>query len=80
MCQCSKKLVTYRECCCFDHSDFPALVSSGTQAQPQVILDLDYLPDYLSISYDWVQPQVILDPDYLPGYLSISYDYYDCLS
>ena len=23
------------------------LVSSGTQAQPQVILDPDYLPDYL---------------------------------
>ena len=28
------------------------LVSSGTQFQPQVILDPDYLPDYLSVSYD----------------------------
>ena len=28
------------------------LVSSGTQIQPQIILDPDYLPDYLSISYD----------------------------
>ena len=28
------------------------LVSSGTQVQPQVILDPDYLPDYLSVSYD----------------------------
>ena len=29
------------------------LVSSGTQVQPQVILDPDYLPDYLSVSYDY---------------------------
>ena len=29
------------------------LVSSGTQVQTQVILDPDYLPDYLSVSYDY---------------------------
>ena len=29
------------------------LVSSGTQVQPQVILDPDYFPDYLSVSYDY---------------------------
>ena len=29
------------------------LVSSGIQVQPQVILDPDYFPDYLSISYDY---------------------------
>ena len=29
------------------------LVSSGTQVQLQVILDPDYLPDYLSVSYDY---------------------------
>ena len=29
------------------------LVSSGTQVQPQTILDPDYLPDYLSVSYDY---------------------------
>ena len=29
------------------------LVSSGTQVQPQIILDPDYLPDYLSVSYDY---------------------------
>ena len=29
------------------------LVSSGTQVQPQIILHLDYLPDYLSTSYDY---------------------------
>ena len=28
------------------------LVSSGTQLQPQVTLDPDYLQDYLSVSYD----------------------------
>ena len=31
-----------------------ALVSSGTQVQPQVILDPDYLPDYLFVSNDYV--------------------------
>ena len=30
------------------------LVSSGTQVQPQIILDQDYLPDYLSVSYHYV--------------------------
>ena len=30
------------------------LVSSGTQVHPQVILDPDYLPAYLSVSYDYV--------------------------
>ena len=29
------------------------LVSSGTQVQPQIILDPNYLPDYLSVSYDY---------------------------
>ena len=29
------------------------LVSSGTQIQPQIILDSDYPPKYLSISYDY---------------------------
>ena len=29
-------------------------VSSGTQVQPQIILDPDYLPDYVSVSYDYV--------------------------
>ena len=31
------------------------LLSSRTQVQPQVILDTDYLPDYLSVSYDYDQ-------------------------
>ena len=29
------------------------LVSSGTQAQPQIMVDPDYLPDCLSVSYDY---------------------------
>ena len=29
------------------------LVSSGTQVEPQIILDSDYLPDYISVSYDY---------------------------
>ena len=33
------------------------LVSSGTQVQPKIILDTDYLPDSLSVSYDYVQSQ-----------------------
>ena len=68
MYRCSEKLITCKEHCCFDHSDLRhikylhliyaevawVLVSSGTQVQPQVILNPDYLPDYLSISYDYV--------------------------
>ena len=29
------------------------LVSSGTQFQPQIILDPDYFLDHLSVSYDY---------------------------
>ena len=29
------------------------LVSSGTEVQPQVILNPDYLPDYPSVSYEY---------------------------
>ena len=29
------------------------LVSSGSQVQSQIILDPEYLPDYLSVSYDF---------------------------
>ena len=29
------------------------LVSLETQVQPQIILDPDYLPDYLSVCYDY---------------------------
>ena len=69
MYQCSKKLVTYKEYSCFDHSGFPShsmftfdgthvevawvLVSLGTQVQPQIILNPDYLPDYASVSCDY---------------------------
>ena len=31
-----------------------ALVSSGIQVQSQRIVDSSYLPDYLSVSYDYV--------------------------
>ena len=38
------------------YSEVPwVLVSSGNQqVQPQIILDLDYTSDYLSVSYDYV--------------------------
>ena len=29
------------------------LVSLGTQVQPQIMLDPEYLPDYISVSYDY---------------------------
>ena len=32
------------------------LASSGTQVQPQIILDPDNLPDYISVSYDYDTP------------------------
>ena len=31
------------------------LVNSGTQVQPQIILEPNYLPDYLFVSYDYAQ-------------------------
>ena len=39
------------------------LESSRLQVQPQIILDPDYLPDYLSVSYDYglQQPDVCLE-------------------
>ena len=36
------------------------LVSLGTQVQPQIVPDPDYLPDYLSVSYDYDLFQNIL--------------------
>ena len=36
------------------------LVSSGTQGQPQIIIDPDYLPDYLSVSYDYTETLSLL--------------------
>ena len=67
--QCSKKLVKYKntvvltiltfrhiQCLHLMYAEVAwVLVSSGTQVQPQIIIDPDYLPDYLSISYDYVQ-------------------------
>ena len=29
------------------------LVSLGTQVQPQIMLNPEYLPDYISVSYDY---------------------------
>ena len=52
----SKKLLTFRHIQCLHlmYAEIAwVLVSSRTQIQPQVILDPDYLPDYLSISYDY---------------------------
>ena len=31
----------------------PVPVSSGTQVQPQIIQDQDYIPDNLCVSYDY---------------------------
>ena len=67
MYDCPKRLVTYKEYSCFDHSNFRhiqclhlmyvevawELVSSGTQVQPQIILNPDYLLDYPSVSCDY---------------------------
>ena len=37
------------------HPMFTLLVYSRTQVQPQLILDPDYLPDYLSVSHDMIK-------------------------
>ena len=36
------------------------LVSLGTHVQPQIILDPDYLPDCLSVSYDYVKMKLMV--------------------
>ena len=64
MYQCSKKLVTCKcltiltfqhiQCLHLMYAEVAwVLVSSGTQVQPQIIPDPDYLPDYLCVSYDY---------------------------
>ena len=76
MFQCSKKVVTYKEHSCFEHSDFPLLtrqclqlmyaevawilVSLETQVKPQIILDQGCLPDYPFVSYDHVYKQKLI--------------------
>ena len=66
-CISAPKSWSHKEHSCFGHSDFlhiqclrlmyaevaRELVSSGTQVQSQVILDTDYLLNYLSVSYDY---------------------------
>ena len=68
MYQCSKKLatckntvvltiLTFRHIQCLHpmYADVAwVLVSSVNEVQPQAILDTDYLPDYLFVSYDSV--------------------------
>ena len=65
MYQCSKKPAKYKvlTILTFHHIQYLhlmdadvvwVLVSSETQVQPQIILDPDYLPDYLFVSYDYV--------------------------
>ena len=54
---------SHKEYSCFDfraHSLFTfdvfwacVLVFLGTQVQPRIILDSDYLPGYISVSYDY---------------------------
>ena len=41
------------------------LVSLGTQVQPQIIPDPDYLPDYLSLSYHYGDAFVYHFPFYI---------------
>ena len=67
MYQCSKKLATYKEYCCFDHSDY--------LARSMFTFDVCWGSLGTSILETQVQPQVIFDPDYLLDYPSVSYDF-----
>ena len=42
------------------------LVFSGTQVQPQIKLQPDYFPDYLSVSYDYIMTDLINSYEMLP--------------
>ena len=51
------------------------LVSSGTQVQPQIILNPDYLADYISVSYDYafiILSDLNSNPNVLIEILSLS--------
>ena len=42
------------QCLHLMHSEVSwVIVSSPAQVHPQIILDSDYLPDYLSVAYDY---------------------------
>ena len=54
--------VIFRYIHCFHLMSFEVdgvLVSSGTQIQPQITLDPYYLPDCLSVSYDYGNGEII---------------------
>ena len=70
MYQSSKKLVTCKEYCCFDHSDF--LTFRHIQSLHLMYAEIAWVLVSLGTQ---VQPQVTLDPVYLPDYPSVSYDY-----
>ena len=42
------------------------LVFLGTQVQPQIKLQPDYVPDYLSVSYDYIMTDLINSYALLP--------------
>ena len=46
-------ILTFRYIQCLHLIYAEILVSSGTQVKPQVIIDPDYLLDYLSVSHDY---------------------------
>ena len=48
------------------------LVSLGIQVRPQIILDLYYLQDYLSISYDYVFRETLSCINTLPKLLIVT--------
>ena len=55
------------QCLHFKYSDVAwVLVSSATQVQPQIILDPDYIPDYLSVSYDYGVSKSINGSSFFP--------------
>ena len=41
------------QCLHLINSEVAWVVSSGTQVQPQIILDPDYVPDYISVSHNY---------------------------
>ena len=49
------------------------LVPSGAQVQPKIILDPDYLPGYLSVSYDYSLRQFVTTESSLNMMKSASY-------
>ena len=72
-------VLTFRYIQCLHLMNFEVaqiLVSLETQVHPQIILDPDFLPDYLSISYDY-DKIIRMAAFFVVSWMTVSYKKYN---